>query len=775
MINKIDLKKQSILELTKLIEEKVDMSEMALAKYLGEIFNAKKEINIEFLKLLLKTNIDKTAKLNSGFTAPLLAALFGDPKLTQVLIDNGFDMNEKIEFTQYALHNDGTPNYEDKTVINVSSFSYAFYKYNSENIKLLIENGTDVNTKIYEPFEDIYTGYSTALSKSTKKNDTDMVKFLINQGAKDLNNNHLIEACRNNNLELVNLFVNEGVDVNPSTSDEIPFFFSTPLVAVCGNYNFIANGEKVEWDKPYNKKSIINKRLEIVKILLENGADVNLISPLMALCSNNDGFEIDFFGEQKNNTDIERVYIDVEIVKLLLKYGANINDADSNGKSILMEVCDRKENGFDIAKILIENNVDINHKDNNGNSVLMLLNDYQIDKIIPDFKEDGSYYEEEKEIYPSEELMTLLLKNGADINTKNKMGMTPLMHYSLKGEDRLVKILLENGADVNAKSEMTAFDLAQNDEIKTLIQSSKNNSPQGLVKLLANFTIDKPIKYTTHDWDFGELKKEYKNFDGYMDAVKKQFESIKNELEELSPNLYKKVYTFLLETNPDEHYSWCHKTHVKIGWSSLDGLQEWCDNGNKPESFTLKKPICYEEDFETRKLTKFKDIINLFKQEIEIRANFNNLENLFANQVEALGSNFNLDLSAAKLSRQFYTDVEKFSNALDRIFADMGTRIEYSNIKVITTELEDRSIEIKITQIDSYSSMSSTALLQRAKQAGDISEIKNALINLCDWSIESSFEGENFRVNFLHSNNVKDIEILETKPRGFTHILRFYK
>lgn len=105
----------------------------------------------------------------------------------------------------------------------------------------------------------------------------------------------------------------------------------------------------------------------------------------------------------------------------------------------------------------------------------------------------------------------------------------------------------------------------------------------------------------------------------------------------------------------------------------------------------------------------------------------------------------------------------------------MGTRIEYSNIKVITTELEDRSIEIKITQIDSYSSMNSTALFQRAKQAGDISEIKNALINLCDWSIESSFEGENFRVNFLHSNNVKDIEILESNPRGFTHILRFYK
>lgn len=58
---------------------------------------------------------------------------------------------------------------------------------------------------------------------------------------------------------------------------------------------------------------------------------------------------------------------------------------------------------------------------------------------------------------------------------------------------------------------------------------------------------------------------------------------------------------------------------------------------------------------------------------------------------------------------------------------------------------------------------------------GDFSDIKESLTNLCDWSVESSFEDEHFRVNFLHSNNVKDIEILNNKPKGFTHVLRFYK
>jgi len=372
-----------------------------------------------------------------------------------------------------------------------------------------------------------------------------------------------------------------------------------------------------------------------------------------------------------------------------------------------------------------------------------------------------------------------VIRQSKNIDVQMDDGMTPLMFASQANSMELVKLLLDKGADKNIKNNIgkRARDLTADGELRKFIVSHTVpiHFPQKLVKLLSNFTIDKPIKYTTHDWDFGELKKEYGDFNAYMNAVKKQLAFMKSELEELSPNLYKKINTFLIDENPEEGYSWCHKAQINIGWSSLQGLREWCDSGNKPDNFELKNPISYEVDFETIKLTKFKDIIDLFKQEIEVRDNFKNLENLFANQVDSLGENFNLDLSSAKLSRQFYTDVEKFSNILDRVFSDMSKRKKYPNIEVTTTELEDRGIEIKITQIDSNASRSSAELLERAKLAGDISEIKNGLTNLCDWSIESSYEDENFRVNFLHSNNVKDIEILPTKPKGFTHVLRFYK
>ena len=189
----------------------------------------------------------------------------------------------------------------------------------------------------------------------------------------------------------------------------------------------------------------------------------------------------------------------------------------------------------------------------------------------------------------------------------------------------------------------------------------------------------------------------------------------------------------------------------------------------------MSQAIVCEIDFRKTRLTTFKDIVNLFKQEIEIRENFRNLKTLFTTQQEELGDTFNFDLSRAKLTRQFYSDVEKFSGTLSMIFNEIKTRKEFPNIIITTQEMEeDRSIVLKITQRDSFSHCDAQGLLDEAKD-GDFAEIKQNLKNLCDWSVESSFGENAFRVNYLYSNNVKEIEPLSEKPQGFTHVLRFYK
>lgn len=736
------LKEQDIILLQK-YDGRFDFSSFNLAQYLQDISDNKQDVDINLIKYILKQDIDMHLSTKIGFLPAHLATSFGNVEVTKVFIDNGFDMNEKVEVIY--------PEFKKKDYI--SAFGTAFKNYNSKNIALLIKNDADLNENIYYFGNESRRVYENAISLAIKNDDIDVVRILINIGIKVTSEN-LCDACRNLNFEIIKILVEQNVAVNKksyviqSLEDNLKGLFDEhPLSIVCAK-SYINTSAKTATD--------------IVKFLIDNGADVNIDNPLMATCSLKD--------------DDNKVNLDV--VQLLIKNGADVNNNQILIKSVQVS------NGYELTEILIHNGVNINAVDMKKNSALFYLKErFVIDQFNFMMQEslDGPNRIKEldkigrKEIYFSEKIMKLLIDNGADINHRNNMGMTPLMHYVIKGEDRLVKILLENGADVNAKSEMTAFDLAQSDKVKSLIQDTKNNNPQRLVKLLSNFTIDKPIKYTTHLWDFGNLKaSEHKSFYGYMNAVKKQFESMKGELKELSPNLYKKIYTFLIDTNPDENYSWCSKTDINIGWSSLEGLKEHCDSGENPFSFVLPKKIKYKQGFKTTTLSTFEDIINLFKQEIEIRENFKNLSTIFIQQQNKLDEIFTLNLESAKLNRQFYTDVEKFSSVIDKIFSDMGTRKNYPNIEVSTTELEDRSIELKITQLDSFGDKKAKELLEEIND-GDFADIKESLTNLCDWSVQSAFEEESFRINFLHSNNIKEIEELKNKPKGFTHILRFYK
>lgn len=793
-------------------------SDSWVLKYLRE--DEKKELWDNYLLFLIKNarkrGWDLNAKSDDGFNVLSLALLMGYNQVVKFLVDFGIDVNEKITIkSKYEIFE----KIEDKNNLglvfeencDIYPIEIATRYFNADNIKLLLENGAQfVENNIYN----VFAGARQEKGLSTIEligaiGDVDLIKYLLDNGYKNnidilLQNatNYLkYDACKillshrdislplvthlgsliiDKNIDLLKLFVDHGVILDEKECIKFNKAFENKKSYL----NLCIEDEDKEEDKI--------TYYEIAKYLIENGVDLNYKNPLINTLKH----KWKSINKSYNRMDHKMFY-------LLADNGADIHCVDeTTGETILIAVCkssyfmdkskvqkinrsnndmvkafieygavteDEKDIKVNMVKYLIEKGIDINLKDNHGNTALMTIEKTEFEHVNFIYDKNGYINIDENNIDENNidvQIARLFIENGADINIKNNLGYTPLMRYSSIGNEKLVEYLLTQGADTNIKIEVTASSLALNEDIKIMINDTKNNNPQKLVKILSNFTIDKPIKYTTHDWDFGELKKEYGDFDGYMNAVKKQFDTMKTELEELSPNLYKKIYTFLIEENPDENYSWCSKTHINIGWSSLEGLREHCDSGNLPRDFNLQKPI-----FMGRKqLVTFGEVINLFKQEIEIRADFKNLEQIFLSQ------NIQLDLSAAKLNtRQFYTDTQKFSNVLGKIFYDMGNRKDFKNIEVTTTELDDRSIEIKIIQLDSNSTRTPIELLERAKEAGDISDIKESLKNLCDWSIESSFEDENFRVNFLHSNNVKDIEILESKPKGFTHILRFYK
>ena len=112
---------------------------------------------------------------------------------------------------------------------------------------------------------------------------------------------------------------------------------------------------------------------EIVKILVHNGANVNL--------KNNDGDTSLIIGSRGSYCEIVKSYIlsrgrnikkndvHLEIVKLLVLHGADVNSINKNGESSLIVA---SVNGHsDIVKLLVKNGADVNIKDKDGNTSLI--------------------------------------------------------------------------------------------------------------------------------------------------------------------------------------------------------------------------------------------------------------------------------------------------------------------------------------------------------------------------------------------------------------------
>lgn len=132
-------------------------------------------------------------------------------------------------------------------------------------------------------------------------------------------------------------------------------------------------------------------------------------------------------------TAVEEGYI--EIVRLLIESGVNLNAKDVNGYTPLHIAVER--NFSEIAKLLIKSGADLNSKG------VGLLEETPLHLAI---KEGNN------------EMVKLLLESGADVNARDSDGETPLHtvvwsnKISPESVSETISILIKHGADVNAKN-----------------------------------------------------------------------------------------------------------------------------------------------------------------------------------------------------------------------------------------------------------------------------------------------------------------------------------
>ena len=223
-------------------------------------------INNDFklLKDLEEKGVDILAENSKAF---LLACEYGHFRIVEYLLDKGANINATVDFdpipTEYSL-------FGNALSLSISNNTWLVFEYLLEkSIKVDLDNSFALKrlasiNDIYRAKELIRRGAnvndSEALSVAVIDNNWDFVKYLLTETDADIhadNDFALRSICLKGNLELIELLLEKGADVNaiPSILQDIDDYGFNETALTC---------------------SIAGEQWETFNYLLENGADPNI-------------------------------------------------------------------------------------------------------------------------------------------------------------------------------------------------------------------------------------------------------------------------------------------------------------------------------------------------------------------------------------------------------------------------------------------------------------------------------------------------------------------
>ncbi|MHC4752085.1 MAG: ankyrin repeat domain-containing protein [Planctomycetota bacterium] len=304
----------------------------------------------------------------------------------------------------------------------------AIKKADVEKVKLLIAEGADIAAK--------WGDTSIIEKEETKKEEIASATPLY----------YAVDA---NNMDLVNLLVEAGADVNAGLWPPLCQAVDKNNTAIA-EY-LIDHGANVNYPKdwgPLHEAPYVNNNIEMVKLLIAKGADINA-GPWPALDVSIWKGRKDIFDlliqrgadvnakDKRGQTPLYWAvdHDDFDSLKSLIAHGAKVDTKFWDGETALMS--EASKGRIEAVKLLLEAGANISAKDDTGQTALHRMMDV-------------SYR-------PSKDMTELLLARGADVNLKDKEGRTPL-HLAAESADRdIVKFLLDKGAKVNAKDDESGF------------------------------------------------------------------------------------------------------------------------------------------------------------------------------------------------------------------------------------------------------------------------------------------------------------------------------
>lgn len=275
-------------------------------KKTNDLFQSIRSGSSSALEQQLKTGADPNDSLD-GYSALMGAVLSGSAEQMKLLIDHGANVNFVAQTGITALWL-ATPDW-DKT-------------------KLLLEYGADATHKVH--------GYGILAKIAAMPGTLPVTKALIEKGAdpkQSAKNNFLLYlAATSGDTALLGFYLRLGFNANDTVS-----FGDSPIHG-----------------------AIFYRSFATVKMLVENGADVNVVTSPFQL-SNFTGFTPLMFAA---------LYNDKGSFYYLLKHGAIVNKQSANGNTALILLQQAEEDDPAMTKALLDHGADASIKNNSGNNAL---------------------------------------------------------------------------------------------------------------------------------------------------------------------------------------------------------------------------------------------------------------------------------------------------------------------------------------------------------------------------------------------------------------------
>jgi uncharacterized protein len=308
---------------------------------------------------------------------------------------------------------------------------------NTDVVKILLDRGADVNARVIGPKREVYTTTGFQTVRNGQPGAAVVTTGRRIEYAANEDQTALIMASSRGHVAVVKMLLDRGADVN----------------AQIGNGHWKGRTALSSAVGVIPRKETTANYLEIAGILIDKGADVNAREA--------DDIRSDRWEEGVFNTVLMRACsnnaMNMDVVKLLVSRGADVNVVDKNGRSAFGECWSTEAreyllaHGADIKKC--GGDAIIRAAGSGKNSVVIFLLDRGADINSRNFFFEDTVLMKACEPFLKDQididLLKVLLARGADVNAKNRYGETALKlleRSRMKNRDEVVALLKAAGA-----------------------------------------------------------------------------------------------------------------------------------------------------------------------------------------------------------------------------------------------------------------------------------------------------------------------------------------